>query len=148
MDKPAITPESATELTLVEAIPLPVIEPNPKQAQAAIKRCCAAWQRTYDVYLAGTLKDKYDKIEAVQEAGRAYCKAMPPLAGYESIRDFLACAAHGILIKAIPQQRANQLSTPRRSLSLPSISSQNLKKPPDRPPPYPVEIIFRPFSLP
>jgi hypothetical protein len=34
---------------------------------------------------------------------------MPPLAGYESIRDFIACAAHGILIDAIPQKRANQL---------------------------------------
>ena len=34
---------------------------------------------------------------------------MPPLADYESIREFIACAAHGILINAIPQQRANQL---------------------------------------
>ena len=46
---------------------------------------------------------------AVREAGPAYCRALPPLAGYESIRDFVACVAHGILINAIPEKRANQL---------------------------------------
>jgi len=50
-----------------------------------------------------------DTLFAAHEAGPAYCKAMPSLAGYESIRDFLACAAHGILIEAIPQKMANQL---------------------------------------
>jgi hypothetical protein len=104
-----MTPESATELTLVEAIPLPVIDPNPQQARAAVKRCCAAWQRSYDAYMEASKGSSTDKIFATHQAGPAYCKAMPPLAGYESIRDFLACAAHGILIEAIPQKRANQL---------------------------------------
>jgi hypothetical protein len=104
-----MTPESASELTLVEAIPLPALDLSAKQARAAIKCCCAAWQRAYDAYLEGTSKDKYDKIEAAHHAGLAYCKVMPPLAGYDNIRDFLACTAHGILIEAIPQKRANQL---------------------------------------
>jgi len=104
-----MTPESTTELTLVEAIPLPEIDLNSKQARAAIKRCCAAWQRAYDAYLDGTAKDEYDKSDAARKAGFAYCRTMPPLAGYESIRDFIACAAHGILIEAIPEKRANQL---------------------------------------
>jgi hypothetical protein len=105
-----MTTESNAQLALVEAIPLPALpDLNPKQARAAIKRCCAAWQRAYDAYLEGTGRDKFDIITAAHRAGPAYCKAMPPLAGYESIRDFIACAAHGILIDAIPQKRANQL---------------------------------------
>jgi hypothetical protein len=104
-----MTPKPALELSLVEAIPLPALDPNPKQARAAIKRCCAAWQRAYDAYLEGTKGSGTDQVFAAHEAGPAYCKAMPTLAGYESIRDFIACAAHGILIKAIPQASANQL---------------------------------------
>jgi hypothetical protein len=59
--------------------------------------------------MAASKGSSTDKIFAAHQAGPAYCEAMPPLAGYESIRDFLACAAHGILIEAIPQKRANQL---------------------------------------
>jgi hypothetical protein len=104
-----MTQESATELTLVEAIPLPALDLNAKQARAAIKRCCAEWQRSYDAYMEKSKGSSTDKIFAAHHAHPAYCKAMPPLAGYESIRDFIACAAHGILIEAIPQKRANQL---------------------------------------
>lgn len=102
-------PKSTSELSLVEAIPLAALDPNPKQARAAIKRCCAAWQRAYDASLEDTLRDDFDKITAAHEADSAYCKAMPPLAGCENIRDFIACTAHGILIDAIPQKSANQL---------------------------------------
>ncbi len=104
-----MTPKSTSELSLVEAVPPPALQPNPKLSRAAIKRCCAAWQRAYNAALEGTDKDSTDKIFARHDAGPAYCKAMPPLAGYENIRDFIACAAHGILIEAIPQKRANQL---------------------------------------
>ncbi len=104
-----MTPEPTSELTLVEAIPLPAIDPNPKQARAAIKRCCAAWQRAYDASMEAANGASMADVFAAHEAGPAYCKALPPLAGYENIRDFIACVAHGILIEAIPQQRANQL---------------------------------------
>jgi hypothetical protein len=50
-----------------------------------------------------------DRILAAGPAGEAYCNAMPMLVGYEGVRDFLACAAHGILIGAIPQDRAGKL---------------------------------------
>jgi hypothetical protein len=36
-----------------------------------------------------------------REAARAYRNAMPPLVGSRNIRDFIACAAHGMLIGAI-----------------------------------------------
>jgi hypothetical protein len=50
-----------------------------------------------------------DRMLAAGPAGEAYCNAMPMLVGYEGVRDFLACAAHGILIGAIPQDRAGKL---------------------------------------
>ena len=104
-----MTPKSTSQFSLVEATPLPAVDRNPKKSRAAIKRCCAAWQRAYDAYLEGKDGSGTAKIFAAHRAGPAYCKAMPPLSGYESIRDFIACAAHGILIEAIPQKRGNQI---------------------------------------
>jgi len=101
--------ESNAQLTQVESTFIPALDPDPLQARAAIKRCCAAWQRAYEANLKGTSRSSTDKIFAAYEAGPAYCKAMPPLAGRDSIRDFIACAAHGILMDAIPEKRANQL---------------------------------------
>ena len=96
-------------MTEVKAIPLPALNSSPKQAKTAIKRCCAAWQRVFDAEMEGTEGDELDKSFAAEEAAPAYCKALPPLAGYENIRNFIACVAHGILINSIPQKRANQL---------------------------------------
>ena len=104
-----MTPLPVTELTLVEAIPLQEIDLNSEQARAAIKRCTAAWKRSFDAYMKASSGSGTDKIFAAHEANPAYCKALPPLAGYASTRDFIACVAHGILIEAIPQKRANQL---------------------------------------
>jgi hypothetical protein len=104
-----MTQESATKLGLLETIPLPTVHAYPKKARTAIKRCCAAWQRAHDAHLEGTSGGDFARIVAVREAGSAYRRAMPPLAGYESIRDFIACTAYGILIDAIPQKRGNQL---------------------------------------
>jgi hypothetical protein len=104
-----MTPASTSELALVEAIPQPQLDLNPKQARAAIKHCCAAWQRAYDASMEKSKGNKMADVFAAHEAGPAYCRALPPLAGYKSIRDFVACVAHGILINAIPEKRANQL---------------------------------------
>jgi hypothetical protein len=104
-----MTTESAPESTFAEAIPSSESSPDSKQSRAAIKRCCAAWQRAHDAYLEGKEESSIKRAYAVILAGPAYCKAMPPLAGYENIRDFIACATHGILINAIPEKRANQL---------------------------------------
>jgi hypothetical protein len=104
-----MTTKSTSELTLVKAIPSPALDPKPKPSRAAIKRCCAAWQRAYVANLEGTAGDNFDKMVAAREAGAAYCKTMPPLDGHDSIRDFIACAAHGMLINAVPQKRGGQL---------------------------------------
>jgi hypothetical protein len=104
-----MTPKSTSALSLVEAIPLPALPPDPKRTQAAIKRCRDAWRRAYNAYMKGKDGDCMAEVFAAHEANPAYCKAMPPLDSFESIRDFIACVAHGILINAIPQKRANQL---------------------------------------
>ena len=106
---PTSSPKSTSELSLVEAIPPPALDPNPKKGRIALKRCCAAWKRAYDAYMEGKDGSSMTSIFAAHDAGPAFCKAMPLLVGYENIRDFIACAAHGILIKAIPEKRANQL---------------------------------------
>jgi hypothetical protein len=79
---------------------------NPK---AALRRCCAAWKRAYDAHMAQPKASSLDKIFAERNAGEAYRNAMPMLAGCEGIRDFIVCAAHGILIGAIPREQSSQL---------------------------------------
>jgi hypothetical protein len=89
------------------------LEPGPglksSNPKAALRRCCAAWQRAFDAYMATRKGTGIDRMLAAGPAGEAYCNAMPMLVGYEGVRDFLACAAHGILIGAIPQDRAGKL---------------------------------------
>src|SRR5580698_3747568 len=99
----------ATELSLVEALnrvtsadpgPQPDSEPDTASAKAAFRRCCAAWQRAYKAYMDqhdGDPTNQIDDCLATQAAAPAYCHAMPMLAGPEGIRDFIACAAHGML---------------------------------------------------
>jgi hypothetical protein len=106
---PTSPPKSTSELSLVEAIPPPALGPNRKKGLIALKRCCAAWKRAYDVYMEGKDGSEFTMVFAAHDAGPAFCKAMPPLVGYENIRDFIACVAHGILIEAISEKRANQL---------------------------------------
>jgi hypothetical protein len=89
--------------------PGPETGPAPSTPKAALRRCCAAWQRSFNAYMGAHKGDSIDKLFAAKDAGEAYCNAMPMLAGYEGVRDFIACAAHGILIGAIPRDRAGQL---------------------------------------
>jgi hypothetical protein len=77
--------------------------------KAALRRCCAAYDRAY--------KAKFEECKARGESDydartvgqKAFLDAMPTLVGLDGIRGFVACTAHGILINAIPQERASQL---------------------------------------
>jgi hypothetical protein len=71
----------------------------------AVSRCCKAWNRTFNASFA---RKKCD-YTAGKEAAAAYRDAMPNLFGEQNIRDFIACAAHGILIGAIEGKVATQL---------------------------------------
>ncbi len=94
----------------ITALP-PAPEAVPDSTAAAIARCRDAWQQTYDDYLKkNRRKDGWEaKGKAVHAAGIAYRGAMPPLAGHQGIRDFIACTAYGILMDAIPADRGGQL---------------------------------------
>jgi hypothetical protein len=87
----------------------PVPGPGQPNASKAIKRCCAAWQRAYNAKMKDPANTICPEFDAAEAARNAYRGAMPVLAGYDGIRDFVACAAHGILIGAIPNENSSQL---------------------------------------
>jgi hypothetical protein len=72
---------------------------------AAIARCCAARQNRFDT---GKAKGE-EKVISLHYADQAYCDAMPALVDYESIRDFIACTAYGMLSHIILSQHGTQL---------------------------------------
>lgn len=96
---------------------------------AAIARCCQAWQLRYN-----SEKSKgEDDVFAAHYADDSYRDAMPPLTGYKSIRDFIACAAHGMLIGAILSQNGTQILYAAQ-VALGALRHQTKQtKPPGRP---------------
>lgn len=82
----------------------------PPSTQAALRKCRAAWQRAFNAKMKSyDSPSPIDDIFAAKEAAKAYSAAMPALAGPDGIRAFIACAAHGILIGAIPVDRAGSV---------------------------------------
>lgn len=67
---------------------------------AAVAQCAQAWQRTHE--LASLLPNKerfepeYDGF-AEKQARAAFRDAMPSVAGYENIQDFIACTSYATL---------------------------------------------------
>jgi hypothetical protein len=84
---------------MTQTTPTPVEEsaPNPPARNPAVLRCCAARDRSIQESRAKH-RDKYDTDEL---AGAAYLHAMPDLSGYENIRDFIACVAHGLIVGVV-----------------------------------------------
>jgi hypothetical protein len=78
---------------------------NRVSANPALARCMNAWTLTYEKEKA---KRKGD-FDASLTAEKAYRDAMPPLSGYENIRDFIACVAHAMLIGAILDDKGTKL---------------------------------------
>jgi hypothetical protein len=81
-----------TALTLVEEA-----LPNPPARNPAVERCCVAREHS----LQESRAKKRDGYDTRKLASAAYCAAMPDLTGYQNIRDFIACAAHGMVTGAI-----------------------------------------------
>jgi hypothetical protein len=71
----------------------------------AIQRCLDAWLRAYKEERA---RGK-DDLSSRWAASECYRAAMPELTSHASIRDFIACTAHGILIDAIEEKAASKL---------------------------------------
>ncbi|MGO9336559.1 MAG: hypothetical protein ACLPY1_03525 [Terracidiphilus sp.] len=66
---------------------------NSPARNSAVQRCCAARDRSLEDSRAGNV----GKSEARERSQQAYRDALPDLAGYENIRDFVACISHGLL---------------------------------------------------
>lgn len=79
--------------------------PDRPAENAAVARCIRAYQRAYKKELASL--DKGNSNYPSERAGRkAYLRAMPPLAGYENIRDFIACVTYAELTEVIRHPEA------------------------------------------
>jgi len=72
----------------------------------AVAHCSQVWDRVFTKM--SRRKDCVEE-EAIAEADQAYCKAMPPLIGYENICDFIACVGYGMLIKVFVQAHGTKL---------------------------------------
>ncbi len=98
-----------TEMTdLSEAIgaqaPKSVAKPEDNPAVAS---CTRAWERAYRRKLPEIRKGE-SKWDAENAGNNAYQRAMPPLAGYENIRDFIACVTYGRIIDAVCRDDAHE----------------------------------------
>ena len=56
----------------------------------AVHRCIRAWNRAH----RKALNDDENSYEAQKAGNRAFVCAMPPLAGYANVRDFVACVTY------------------------------------------------------
>jgi hypothetical protein len=91
----------------IQTIPVPsgTYEPIAAYANPAVARCLNAWARANKAERA---KGK-NRSEASIEADCAYRDAMPPLAGDENIRDFIACVAHAMIVNIFMDSTATKL---------------------------------------
>jgi hypothetical protein len=85
--------------------PIPGRAARPAGTKAAIRRCDAAWRRAFNA----CMEDDDNEYIAADQASEAFRNAMPLLDGYDGVRNFIACVAHGILIDAIPREKGGQL---------------------------------------
>jgi hypothetical protein len=90
----------STEVTLAA-----IEQPNPSMKNPAVARCCKVWRKVYRAAIdAGRFS-----AWASDDAGEAYRAALPLLVTRESCRDFIACVAFGVLIKAVPEKQSGKL---------------------------------------
>jgi hypothetical protein len=80
-------------------------EPIAASANPAVARCLNAWARANKAERA---KGK-SKFDASEEADRAYRRTMPPLAGQENIRDFIACVTHAMIVHIFSDDKGTKL---------------------------------------
>ena len=80
-------------------------ERGPAQQNPAIAHCCDSFVRAFQEELA----IEGNEHQAEPSAQEAYRNAMPPLRGEEHIADFIACVAHGIILKIFQPAEASRL---------------------------------------
>jgi hypothetical protein len=111
---------------------------RPPSENAAIARCMRAFQRAYQKKLAN-LDEGEDKYFAEKADRLAYLRAVPPLSGYDDIRDFITCIAFADLAQILPQNDAeHHLNSARIAVAVvrhePGTQPKRLGRPPKNPP--------------
>jgi hypothetical protein len=86
-----------TETTKAPPTPATEDKPTPDPSNHAVEICGEAYERAYKA----ARRQSESKLFAADQAEKAFCKALPALSGHKNIRDFIACVAYGMLIKAI-----------------------------------------------
>jgi len=104
------------------------------QQNAALDRCVKAWQRTFNL---ASIDPKNDTLAppsddttyfARKQASLSFRDAMPPLSGYENIRDFIACTTYAMLKNILDDDDCKSLFVAAR------IATAVLKAQPKSPP--------------
>jgi hypothetical protein len=82
-------------------------ESSPALQNPAVAHCCDAWEQAYQTSVEED--ERESDFYARSVAGEAYRNALPALSGFQNISDFIACAAHGMLIGAIAEKSVTRL---------------------------------------
>jgi hypothetical protein len=92
---------------MTQASQIPALQDisSPIAAPPAVALCIQIFTKVFDEEME---KCNHRGI-ARYNAAKAYRNAMPLLFGYESIRDFIACTAPGLLIGAIEGSQSSKL---------------------------------------
>ena len=121
---------------------MPTTQQNsPAHANPAVARCCAAWNHAFQQARA----QGKGEIFSAMDAARAYRHNFPTLDCAESVCNFIACVAQGILLGAIPGPDGSRLLYAAQ-VATAALRAQNQQQParaacpptrPTPPPPYP-----------
>jgi len=91
---------ATTEQTLIETAIEMTDLGNP-----VLLRCCNAWIRAHESALARGV----NPVSARLRANEAYRNGMPALSGADNIRDYIACVAHGMVVRTIIPEMGTRL---------------------------------------
>jgi hypothetical protein len=81
------------------------LELCPALKNPAVAHCWEAQELVYRL----SMEKKKGRVIALLNASEAYCRAMPPLVGYENICDFIACVGYGLLTRVFLGEMATRL---------------------------------------
>jgi hypothetical protein len=81
-------------------------EPNDRASEhPAVLRCIHAWNHAHDKATA----EGEDSHDAWLQGRTAYLRSMPPLAGFENVRDYIACVSFAQVAEVIFSFQAESL---------------------------------------
>lgn len=122
----------------------PAEEPEPAPGDgpldnAAVARCIRAWHRAYKKEVVDSeIEEDESHYPAEQAGNKAYLNCLPPLAGRENIRNFIACVTQALVLDILrkcdvtPLLYAAQIATsaagrepnPPRPSAKPAVESE------------------------